>query len=312
MADASLQLIRIYMHMLTAANETESPSSKLGVDPAVACSPPAAHSFFVDVDGGRIACDDTGGDGPLIIAIPGMGDVRAEYRYLSPLLIAAGYRVVTMDIRGHGDSSARWDDYSARAVGSDALAVARHLGRTEVFLFGNSFAAGSALWAAREAPEHVRGVVLLGPIVRDGPPSVVTRLALTLGFGGPWRVWFWLTYWNSLFPLAKPPDHARYRRALGKALRGPGRMEALRIMVGLSKAETESIVDTVKVPALVVMGRRDPDFRDARDEAAWLAGKLGCASLIIEGAGHYPHVEAPGQVADALADFLDGLRPGAR
>lgn len=295
--------------MLTVANDLDSPTAKAGADAASPPSPAAVTTFFVEVDGGRIACDDTGGDGPLIVAIPGMGDVRAEYRYLSPLLVAAGYRVVTMDIRGHGDSSVRWDDYSARAVGSDALAVARHLGRTEVFLFGNSFAAGSALWAAREAPECVRGVVLLGPIVRDGPPSVVTRLALALGFGGPWRVWFWLTYWNSLFTLAKPPDHERYRRALDKALRGPGRMEALRMMVGLSKAETASIVGSVRVPALVIMGSRDPDFRDARDEAAWLAGQLGCASLIIEGAGHYPHVEAPGQFAAALVDFLGRLRP---
>lgn len=51
------------------------------------------------------------------------------------------------------------------------------------------------------------------------------------------------------------------------------------------------------------------DGSDARDEAAWLAGQLGCASLIIEGAGHYPHVEAPGQFAAALVDFLGRLRP---
>src|SRR5580698_4067705 len=66
---------------------------------------------------GVIAFDDTGGPGTLVIAAPGMGDLRGEYRYLTPYLTAAGYRVVTVDVRGHGESSAVWDDYSARAVG---------------------------------------------------------------------------------------------------------------------------------------------------------------------------------------------------
>ncbi len=41
---------------------------------------------------GVIVFDDTGGPGPLVIAVPGMGDLRGEYRYLTPYLTAAGYR----------------------------------------------------------------------------------------------------------------------------------------------------------------------------------------------------------------------------
>ena len=57
---------------------------------------------FLDVAGGRLAYDDTGGDGDLILAIPGMGDLRREYRHLRPALVAAGHRVVTLDVRGFG------------------------------------------------------------------------------------------------------------------------------------------------------------------------------------------------------------------
>lgn len=268
---------------------------------------PSAATRFLAVGEGRIAYDDTGGPGPLVVAIPGMGDLRSEYRALRPLLLQAGYRVVTIDVRGHGETSARWSDYSAHAVGRDALALIEHLDAGPAVILGNSFAAGSALWAAHDAPARVRGVVLLGPIVRDGPPSWFAKTAVAVGFGGPWRLAFWMAYWNSLFPSHKPADHAQARAALAAKLREPGRMEALRAMVGLSKADTEALVARSRVPALVVMGTRDPDFPDAAAEARWLGQALGSPPLIVEGAGHYPHLEMPERVAPALLDFLAGL-----
>lgn len=265
---------------------------------------------YFETEDGRIAYDDTGGSGPLVIAIPGMGDLRAEYRHLRPALQAAGYRVATMDIRGAGESSVPWADYSATAVGRDALALLRHLGEERAFIFGNSFAAGAALWAAHDTPSQVAGVVLLGPIVRDAPPSALMDAAIKLGFAGPWRIRFWTTYWNSLFPLRKPNDHETYREMLTKNLREPGRMAALQTMVGLSKAGIEAIVGLKPVPALVVMGSKDPDFRDAKAEASWLANKLGAQSIVVEGGGHYPHAETPQQIAPAVIEFLEQHRRG--
>lgn len=276
---------------------------------ALTAEPPATASTtrFQAVGEGRIAYDDTGGSGPLVLAIPGMGDLRSEYRALRPLLQRAGYRVVTMDVRGHGETSVRWSDYSAHAVGRDALALIEHLGAGPAVVLGNSFAAGSALWAAHDAPAQVRGVVLLGPIVRDGSPSWLAKTAVAVGFGGPWRVGFWMMYWNSLFPSRKPADHDQAKGALAAKLREPGRMDALRTMVGLSKADTESIVERSRVPALVVMGTRDPDFPDATAEARWVGQALGTEPLIVEGAGHYPHLEMPEQVAPTLLAFLARL-----
>lgn len=141
-------------------------SSEFPTDAATA----AWATRFLAVGGGRIAYDDSGGRRPLVLAIPGMGDLRSQYRALRPLLLQAGYRVVTMDVRGHGETSARWSDYSAHAVGRDALALIEHLDAGPAVILGNSFAAGSALWAAHDAPARVCAAVLLGPIVRDSPP----------------------------------------------------------------------------------------------------------------------------------------------
>lgn len=146
--------------------------------------------------------------------------------------------------------------------------------------------------------------MLLGPIVRDLTPSWLQARALQIGFAGPWRVWFWTTYWNSLFRTRKPADQRQARAALTRNLREPGRMAALEAMLGLSKADTAAIVPAMRIPALVVMGSRDPDFPDAVAEAHRLADALHGESLIVDQAGHYPHTEMPEQVVVALIAFL--------
>lgn len=275
--------------------------------PASAELPESLQTHFLEVDGGIIAFDDTGGRGPIILAIPGMGDLRSEYRLLRPKLQEAGYRVVTMDLRGFGETSPRWKDYSAHAVGRDALAVLEHLNAAHAVILGNSFAAGSALWAAHDAPGRVRGVVLLGPIVRNGQQSWLARAALKLGFAGPWCVWLWTAYWNSLFPTHKPLDQAQVRAALTRNLHEPGRMTALWTMVNLSKDVTESLLSLSQVPALVIMGTRDPDFPDAVAEARWLASQLKANCLVVDGAGHYPQTEMPELVAPDVISFIKSL-----
>ena len=265
---------------------------------------------YLDSPSGRIAFDDTGGNGPLVIAVPGLGDVREEYRYLTPFLVAAGYRVVTVDVRGFGASSAKWSDYSAHAVGGDLLRVMDHLGQRKAILVGNSFAAGAAVWAAQVAPERVSALVLLGPVLRD--PSEPTpwygRATMAMAFAGPWRVHFWLQYWDSLFPTQKPPDHSAYRAALSHNLHEPGRMDALKAMVHLSKAETATILVAVRRPTLVAMGTKDPDFDDPTAEAKWISQQLGAEIELVTNAGHYPHVEMPEATAPRIVSFLQSLR----
>ena len=54
---------------------------------------------FVDVPGGRIACDvDCGG--ALVVLSHGIGDRRQAYRFPAPMLAQAGYRVASADLRG--------------------------------------------------------------------------------------------------------------------------------------------------------------------------------------------------------------------
>ena len=88
--------------------------------------------------GGRLAYDDTG-SGPLVVCVPGMGDLRSEYRLLAPRLEAAGHRVVTLDLRGHGESDATFDDHERTTVGDDVVALLDRLDAGPAHLVGTSF-----------------------------------------------------------------------------------------------------------------------------------------------------------------------------
>lgn len=257
---------------------------------------------------GQLAYDDTGA-GPLVMCVPSMGDLRGEYRFLAPRLAEAGYRVISLDVRGHGETSATgWGDYSVGAIGSDITALVGSLKAGPAVIVGCSMAAGAAVWAAAEAPELIAGLALIGPFVRGGGDGLGKLLFGTL-FSRPWGPALWRTYYNSLYPSRKPADFAAYTAALRANLAEPGRQEALLRMLAASKSAAEARLPRVKAPALVLMGSRDPDFKDPEAEARWVAGQLKTRYQMIAGAGHYPQAEMPEVTAGLLIDFLKNLSP---
>lgn len=255
---------------------------------------------------GRIAYDDAG-TGPLVVMVPGLGDLRAEYRFLAPRLVEAGYRVVTVDLRGHGQSSTGWSDYTSSAIGSDVVALVRELDAGPATLVGTSMGAAAVAWAAAEAPEGVAGAVLIGPFVRDVPPSswiagVAQSAMIKAALWGPWGGWAWGRVYGTFYG-EKPADFEDYRAALVANLAEEGRMDALRGMIAASKKDVEVRLPEVEAPVLVVMGTKDPDFADPKAEADTVASLLRGRAVMIEGAGHYPQVEQPGAVANAIRAF---------
>ena len=253
--------------------------------------------------GGTIAYDDAG-DGPLVVMLPGLGDLRQQYRFLAPDLAAAGCRVVTADLRGHGASSPGWSDYGSEAAGGDLVALIEALGAGPAVVVGNSFGAAPAVFAAAERPELVSGLVLIGPFVRRQEMSALTRGALRVMTVGPWKVRTWGAFYDTLYPSAKPADHREHRRALLANLAEPGRFEAVRGMIFRDDTAIEARLAAVRAPALVVMGTKDPDFRDPAAEARTVADALSGDVAMIDGAGHYPHVEMPQDTNATIARFV--------
>ena len=123
------------------------------------------NTKYLQNQNGQIVYEDTG-SGPLVVCVPSLGDVRSEYRFLAPRLVEAGYRVLCMDVRGHGESSTEWDDFSVAGVGRDLLALIRAQDAGPAVVVSDSMAGGASVWAAAESPEWIAGLMLIDPVVR--------------------------------------------------------------------------------------------------------------------------------------------------
>jgi pimeloyl-ACP methyl ester carboxylesterase len=269
-----------------------------------------APTRYLDRPDGRVAYS-VQGDGPLLVTSPGMGDVRESFRTLSAALAADGFLVADADLRGHGDSDASFASYGDAETASDLIALVEQLGGPAI-LVGNSMSAGAAVIAAAERPDLVRGLVLVGPFVRNPPGNPAAMLLFRMLLARPWGATVWTSMLlPSLYKGRRPADFPQYRARVAAALRGKGRAAAFQRTTHTTHVPAEARIDDVRCPVLVVMGELDPDFKDPRAEADWIAGKLAAAVLMVPEAGHYPQAQRPELVAPAVADFARRVGAGA-
>jgi len=267
---------------------------------------------FLEIDGGRIAYDIEG-EGPLVVLGHGLADRREAFRFLAPMLVAAGYRVVNVDLRGHGESSTGWSSYTRTDTAGDFIALLRHLGGPAI-LIGHSFSGAAANIIAAEAPELVTGIVEIDPGTRtpklklgDVNGRFVRGISLILGAMILKSTGIWKRYLRVAFPGQRPADFEAYLANLTTNLNEPGRMAAGAAMGFATAADAEAKLPEIQCPALVVMGTLDPDFPSPAAEAQGIVDAMpaGLGSVVmIEGAGHYPHAQFPQEVADAVLPFL--------
>ena len=139
---------------------------------ALAGEPPRQISFAT-ADGGTIFADaygEGGGDG--VVLAHGSAFDKESWRPLAEQLAAKGYRVLAIDFRGWGKSTAG----SAKdALFEDVLAAVRTLrrgGAARVSVIGGSMGGGAAAEAAARAPGEIDRLVLLSPAPVSAPEGI--------------------------------------------------------------------------------------------------------------------------------------------
>jgi len=282
----------------------------------VSRSPEDPPTQYLTVDGGTLAYD-VRGSGPLVVLAHGMGDSREAYRFLVPALVGSGRRVVTVDLRGCGESSVGWPSYTRTAIAGDLIALVEHLGGPAV-LVGHSIAGGAVTIAAAQAPALVTAVVELAPFTRAQQFSLGDLRTTTyrrgtvalLGAAVLGSVRQWKKYLELAYPGQRPADWDARQARIEAMLREPGRMKALTAMGQASPADAGEQLPSVTCPVLVVQGSADPDWVSPQAEGVAIVAALpdGLGRLeMIEGAGHYPHVQHPAEVVTAVRSFLDAV-----
>jgi 3-oxoadipate enol-lactonase len=255
---------------------------------------------------------ETHGEGPVVVLAHGFG---GSARNWGPQVRAlrATHRVVVYDARGHARSEAPVSPraYSIASFVADLAGVAEGAaGAAPAVVGGLSMGAGVALQYALDAPERVRGLVLMAP-----PPAADPKRR---GQG-----------WASDFARAIERDGLdaageRYAWGEGSGL-DPAGAKLVRqgflehpahalahVLRGVLDAwptwdELEPALRRLRVPTLLVVGGRDArSLRMAQD----LDAALPDARLeVVADAGHVVNLAARERVNALLEEFLSSLAP---
>ena len=240
----------------------------------------------------------------VVVLVPGMGDLRSAYRFLAPALCQDGYRVACTDLRGHGDSDTTFTSYGDVETAGDIIALIGELDGPAVVV-GNSMGAGAAACAAAERPDHINGLVLVGPFVRNGKTTALQRVLLRVAMARPWAAMSWNSYLPKLYKGRRPVDFDEYRKSVVASLRRPGYARSFSLTTHTDHTAAESRLGEVATPPLIVMGEQDPDFLDPRAEAEWISRTLHASVVMVPDAGHYPQSQQPEITTSAVLSFLE-------
>jgi pimeloyl-ACP methyl ester carboxylesterase len=266
---------------------------------------PNLPTHYLAHDGGTLAYTDYGGDSTPVLMLPGMGSLRATYRFLAPLIHAAGYRSIPADLRGQGDTSPRWPSYDVPSVGGDIIALIEHLDAGPAHVIANSYSPAPAIWAAVERPNLTKSLVLISTFITEQKPNIFMRALTHFMMNSPWRAQTWAMYYRGLYKTQTPPDFDEYVATMTRNLAEPGRFDAVKGFPAAPRQPWLERIPRLKVPVLAIMGSQDPDFPDPRAEGESLVSRTGGTLVMIEGAGHYPHAEMPAQTAAPIIEFLN-------
>lgn len=132
---------------------------------------------FIPLDGARIRCWDSGGQGPVVLMTHGIGE-SLEFWHLQFEAIGQQMRLLAWDMPGHGLSDEMPQALSLEGQAAVAWRLLDQLGVQEVHLIGNSLGAAMSLRMAAQSPHRVRSLLLanaaaLGRAV-FGPFKVMT------------------------------------------------------------------------------------------------------------------------------------------
>jgi pimeloyl-ACP methyl ester carboxylesterase len=141
-------------------------------------------------EGHRLVYDEYGSGDRVVVLLPGLLFSRRMHTPLAETLADRGYRVLSLDLLGHGESDRppeMWN-YGMLAFGRQAIALLDHTGVKQAVIGGTSLGANVTLEAAHAAPERVKGMLIEMPVLDNallGCAIAFTPLLVGLTFGAP-------------------------------------------------------------------------------------------------------------------------------
>jgi len=244
------------------------------------------------------------GQGQPLLFIHGLGSSTRDWEPQVPVF-AARYRVVTFDVRGHGQSDKPPGPYSVPLFAADTATLIRALDIAPAHVAGISMGGMIAFQLAVDAPELIRSLV----IVNAGPEFVVRTIKERLQLLQRLLVVRLLGMRKMGEVLSKrlflKPEQEELRQTFVERWAENDKRayrDAMRALVGWSVAEH---LGTIDVPTLVIAS--DEDYTPVALKEAYVAQMPQAELVVIEDARHAVTAERPAQFNQALLAFLTRL-----
>ncbi len=217
------------------------------------------------------------------------------------------FRVVTLDLRGHGESTLHGRFEFEDAV-QDVLALLDELAAPRVVLIGLSLGGNIAQEVVYRSPELVDALVVADATCNTVPrpplqvPMTVASLR-ALGMSSQ------ESFLQRIEQTARNPDARRYVREVNKE-RSPGtaRQILAALLIGALHADADY---RIPVPTLLVHGDGDTIGDIAEGARAWAQREPNVEYAVIPHAGHVSNLDNPEAFTAALLGFLDRVLPSA-
>lgn len=242
----------------------------------------------------HIAYDDVGSGEPAIVFLHGLFEDRTYYRsqveHLSPR-----HRVLSVDLRGHGESDAPAAPYSLDVLADDVIGVCEAAGVTQAVICSHSMAL--ALRIATRRPDLAAGVVLLDGAVfflpeAQGPMAGLLEALETDG---------WREALLGFFTSVAGPAAERVAADIKRAPRDYA-APMLRDIVAAARSEHAEELASLRCPLLYVHGAMPADLDRLRQ------AQPDVIIETVDGAGHYVMLAAPERLNAVLDRFLEVIR----
>jgi pimeloyl-ACP methyl ester carboxylesterase len=260
----------------------------------------------VSVHGVELAVSSEG-RGEAVLLLHGVPDSRDLWRKIAPELVSAGYRVISFDQRGFGDSDAPsgTQHYKLPLIAEDALAVLDTLGIQKAHLVGHDWGAAVAWFLAGTRPERFHTLTALS--------AGHARAYAAAGFEQYRRAWYilvalmprlgeWLVARRDYRLLKDVTRHAESERWV-RDLSRPGRLTAA---LNWYRANSLSIAEhpRVQIPVLGVWSDEDFALTEAQmtGSAPYVDGPWRYERL--EGVSHWLPLDAPDRTSRVLLEFF--------
>jgi pimeloyl-ACP methyl ester carboxylesterase len=268
--------------------------------------------FEVESGGVQLSGEEVG-EGPPVVQLHGITATRRYVLHGSVALARRGYRLVSYDARGHGESSPapEGSGYNYETLAADLRAVVGERGSgARPMLAGHSMGCHTSVAHALDHPDDVAALVLAGPVTLGLPASEET-----------------LAYWDSLgdglaqgglegfmeaYEAGLDADPAwtetvlRITRERMQRHRHPAAVaQALHEVTRSLPFEGLEELETLDVPALVVASYDEADPGHPYSIAQEWAERMPRARLVSEEPGKSPLAWQGGRLSRAIADFLE-------